>query len=183
VPGAMVSVVCSNALNRAIKEFRLTYTGQILDKVTDLVLQTFEKSINEIKDGMDISILSINKETKQIHWSGANTPLLYFVDKTFKEIKADKQPIGYSENPTLFKTHSIAYLPKTNFYLFTDGYADQFGGPKGKKLKNKLFKETITKNLNKNCFTQKLEIETVFNTWKGDLEQVDDVCVIGIGLP
>ena len=75
VPGAMVSVVCSNALNRSIKEFQLTDTGKILDKTRDLVLETFEKSTSEVKDGMDISLLCIDSKNKTIFWSGANNPL------------------------------------------------------------------------------------------------------------
>ncbi|MGZ6539853.1 MAG: PP2C family protein-serine/threonine phosphatase, partial [Bacteroidia bacterium] len=94
VPGAMVSVVCSNALNRAVKEFNLSNTGAILDKATDLVIETFEKSPDMVQDGMDISLLSINKVNHQIQWSGANNPLWYFNEAELKAISADKQPIG-----------------------------------------------------------------------------------------
>ena len=75
VPGAMVSVVCSNALNRAVKEFKITEPGKILDKVRELVVETFQKSESEVKDGMDISLCSFNKKTNQLKWSGANNPL------------------------------------------------------------------------------------------------------------
>lgn len=179
VPGAMVSVVCSSALNRAIKEYGLTDTGIILDKVTTLVLETFEKSASEVKDGMDISILSINRATKKINWSGANNPLWYLNAEGFKEIKPDKQPIGYSDHRKPFTTHTIEFTPDTSFYLFTDGYADQFGGPNGKKLKHKLFKELVIANSGHNPLKQKIVFEEEFNNWKGNLEQVDDVCIIG----
>jgi serine phosphatase RsbU (regulator of sigma subunit) len=182
VPGAMVSVVCSNALNRAVKEFHLSDTGAILDKVTDLVLETFEKSAADVKDGMDISLLSINKATREIHWSGANNPLWYFSKTELREITADKQPIGKSDHRKLFTTHTINYEEEMTFYLFTDGFADQFGGPKGKKYKYKPFQESLSATLNLEPEEQQIALNTAFENWKGSLEQVDDVCLIGIRL-
>ncbi len=180
VPGAMVSVVCSNALNRAVKEFHLSDTGKILDKVTDLIIETFEKSTTDVKDGMDISLLAINTETKQIQWSGAYNVLWYFQNKKLHEITADKQPIGKSDHRKPFKTHKIKHQPGTIFYLFTDGYADQFGGPKGKKFKYKQLEEKLLANCSKELEEQKESLNTAFETWKGELEQVDDVTVVGI---
>jgi serine phosphatase RsbU (regulator of sigma subunit) len=180
VPGAMVSVVCSNALNRTIKEFKLTETGKILDKTRELVIETFEKSASEVKDGMDISILCIDSKNKNIYWSGANNPLWYIQDNELKEIKADKQPIGKSDYPKPFTTHEIEYKANTTFYLFTDGFADQFGGHKGKKFKHKQFSDLLVKNNNLSQSQQAEIINKAFSDWKGDLEQVDDVCVIGI---
>ena len=180
VPGAMVSVVCSNALNRTVKEFNLTETGKILDKTRELVLETFEKSTSEVKDGMDISLLCIDLKNKIVFWSGANNPLWYIQDNELIEIKADKQQIGKTEYPKPFTTHQIEYKINTTFYLFTDGFADQFGGPKGKKFKYKQFSELLVTNTN---LTQQQQAETIdkaFEDWKGNLEQVDDVCVIGI---
>ena len=182
VPGAMVSVVCSNALNRTIKEFKLTETGKILDKTRDLVLETFEKSASEVKDGMDISLLCIDSKNKCIFWSGANNPLWYIQDAELKEIKADKQPIGKTDFPKPFTTHEIEYKENTTFYLFTDGLADQFGGPNGKKFKYKQFSDLLIKNNNLSQKQQADIINKAFSDWKGDLEQVDDVCVIGIKL-
>jgi PAS domain S-box-containing protein len=180
VPGAMVSVVCSNALNRAVKEFHLSDTGKILDKVTDLIIETFEKSTADVKDGMDISLLAINRETKQIQWSGAYNVLWYFQNKKLHEITADKQPIGKSYYRKPFKTHKIKHQPSTIFYLFTDGYADQFGGPKGKKFKYKQLEEKLQANCDKELEEQKESLNTAFETWKGELEQVDDVTIVGV---
>ncbi len=182
VPGAMVSVVCSNALNRAVKEFHLYETGKILDKVTDLVLETFEKSVDEVKDGMDISLLSVNMKSGQVQWSGAYNPLWYFESGTLKEIVADKQPIGYWEHRKDFTTHSITYKPGTTFYLFTDGYADQFGGPLGKKFKYKQLQEILSASVEKDPSEQRLALDTAFENWKGNLEQIDDVCIVGVRL-
>src|ERR1700757_258126 len=180
VPGAMVSVVCSNALNRAVKEFGLRDTGKILDKTRELVLETFEKSGEEIKDGMDISLLSINKTKQQINWSGANNQLCYISNNKLIEVKADKQPIGKTDNPTPFTTHHIALNPNDIFYLMTDGFADQFGGDKGKKFKHKQLEDLLVANSQKPLEEQKQILTTSFNTWKTNLEQVDDVTIIGI---
>lgn len=180
VPGAMVSVVCSNALNRAVKEFQLMDPGKILDKVIELVVETFEKSASEVQDGMDISLLSINKITKEIKWSGANNPLWYFEEGVFREIGADKQPVGKNDHHKSFTTHLIEYKPKSIFYLFTDGFADQFGGPKGKKFKYKQLEEVLSNLSDQHIDSQHSGLNLIFEDWKGNLEQVDDVCIIGI---
>lgn len=189
VPGAMVSVVCSNALNRSLKEFGLTEPGQLLDKTRDLVLETFSKSSSEVKDGMDISLLCIDTKNKKITWSGANNPLWYINNsrnsRTVKnneliEIKANKQPIGKTDNSSSFTTHEIEYISGTTFYLLTDGYADQFGGPKGKKFKYKQLEELLINNAHLELSIQSEILNSKFEEWKDGLEQVDDVCVIGI---
>jgi tetratricopeptide (TPR) repeat protein len=184
VPGAMVSVVCSTALNRAVKEFNLSEPGPILDKVRELVLETFEKSESDVKDGMDISLVAMKEEetseTRTIKWAGANNPLWYLHDGIPKEITADKQPVGKIDNPKPFTTHTFHLQKGDLIYVFTDGYADQFGGLKGKKLKYKAFRDTILQNIHLNVTAQKTNIEFAFDQWKGKLEQVDDVCVIGV---
>lgn len=180
VPGAMVSVVCSNALNRTVKEFNVTETGKILDKTRELVLETFAKGGNEVKDGMDVSLLCIDPKNKQVYWSGANNSLLYVSNGTLHEIKADKQPIGKTEFPKPFTTHRLACQENTSFYLYTDGFADQFGGPKGKKFKHKQFADLLLSVSDKSPSEQMQIINHAFETWKSNLEQVDDVCVIGI---
>lgn len=184
VPGAMVSVVCSNALNRSLKEFGLTSPGLLLDKTRDLVLETFSKSSSEVKDGMDISLLSIEKNdgAVKLTWAGANNPLWYLLPNAteLSEIKANKQPIGKTDNPIPFTTHEIEYVTGTTFYLFTDGYADQFGGPKGKKFKYKALEDLLFSICHLSMAEQNSILKDKFDSWKGDLEQVDDVCIIGV---
>lgn len=182
VPGAMVSVICCNALNRSVLEFNLVEPGKILDKTRELVISTFNKSVENVKDGMDISLGCLNVKTKELLWSGANNPL-WIVPAGSDEIiewKADKQPIGAYTDEKPFNTHSMILEPKTTIYLFTDGYADQFGGENGKKFKYKQFKDSILAIHNRPMNEQKEHLETTFENWKGELEQVDDVCVIGI---
>jgi tetratricopeptide (TPR) repeat protein/serine phosphatase RsbU (regulator of sigma subunit) len=182
VPGAMVSVVCSNALNRSLKEFKLTEPGLVLDKARELVLETFAKSEGDVKDGMDISLLCINRKKKTLTWAGANNPLWFISngDDKLSEIKANKQPIGKTDNPLPFTTHEIPYVEGTVIYLITDGYADQFGGAKGKKLKYKQLEEYLVANRNKPLDEQKSVLETNFIQWKSNYEQVDDVTILAV---
>ena len=192
VPGAMVSVVCSNALNRAVLEFGLTSPGEILDKTRELVLETFSRSDKDVKDGMDISLASINTKTNEIKWSGANNPLWYISNGKLTEIKANKQPIGKTDNPLPFTTHTIKLQQGDLFYLLTDGYADQFGGHQtsseglsakaghGKKFKNKALKKMLLQNSLLSLVEQKEKLDTSFQNWMGNLEQIDDVCLIGV---
>lgn len=197
VPGALVSIVCSNALNRSVKEFGLSEPGLILDKTRQLVLETFSKNDNNVKDGMDVSLVCIKlnnvaPDEIELTWSGANNPLWYVskingTDTTISnyellEIKGDKQPIGLTDNPKKFTTHKLRLQKEDAIYLFTDGYADQFGGPKGKKFKYKPLQELLVQNCKKSMGEQKELLENVLNNWKGEYEQVDDVCVIGIRL-
>lgn len=195
VPGAMVSVVCSNALNRSVKEFKLKDPGQILDKTRELVLETFAKSDKDVKDGMDISLTAILKthdaSTTTIKWAGANNPLWYVQNNKLSEIKANKQSIGKVDNPLPFSTHELILQKGDSIYMFTDGYADQFGGPKGKKFKYKQLDEVLLANIDHSLDEQKQKLNSIFENWKawpnsnGDrrvLEQVDDVLMIGIKL-
>lgn len=187
VPGAMVSVVCSNALNRAVLEFGITDPGKILDKTRELVLETFSRSDKDVKDGMDISLASIqlpspdgNGAVARLQWSGANNPLWYISNGKLTEIKANKQSIGKTDNPRPFTTHSIQLHRGDTFYLFTDGYADQFGGAQGKKFKYKTLKEMLLQNSSFSLIEQKEKLESSFQTWMGSLEQIDDVTIVGI---
>jgi hypothetical protein len=184
--------LCSNALSRSIKEFQLTDPGEILNKTRELVSETFAKSGHDVKDGMDISFLSIHVDKKENHdnstflsmkWSGANTPLWYVENGELKEIKADKQPIGKSDNAKPFTSHELS-LSLSSLFLFTDGYSDQFGGMensgKGKKLKSSNFKKLLFETSNLPIDQRRVSLRDYFNQWKNDYEQTDDVCVIGI---
>jgi serine phosphatase RsbU (regulator of sigma subunit)/Tfp pilus assembly protein PilF len=180
VPGAMVSIVCSNALNKAVKEFDLKDVGEILGKTREIVLDTFAKSGEEIKDGMDVSLMCLDKKNKKISWSGANNQLWYVLNDTLIEIKADKQPVGKSEKLLPFTSHELKWEAGTVFYLMTDGYPDQFGGPKGKKFKYKQLEDILSGIAGESMQKQKEILSDKFAEWKGDLEQVDDVTIIGI---
>jgi serine phosphatase RsbU (regulator of sigma subunit) len=180
VPGAMVSVVCNNALNRSLLEFKLTDTGKILDKTRELVIATFGKSDNEVKDGMDISLCRLDLVTSELQWSGANNPLWYVRNGELIEIKPDKQPIGNYDLQTPFTSHVLQLQKGDTLYIFTDGYADQFGGIKGKKFKYKQLEEKLLAIHGLEMPEQKKILEKTFEDWKHQLEQIDDVCVMGV---
>jgi len=180
VPGAMVSVVCNGGLNRSVREYGLTNPGEILDKTRDIVIEEFAKSEEEVKDGMDIALCSI--KGKKLKYAGANNPL-WIIQKDGTEviqIKADKQPIGKYAQEHPFKTHEIDVNEGDTIYLFSDGYQDQFGGEKGKKFKTANLKRLLLTIQNETIDKQKELLIKAFEDWKGELEQVDDVCVIGV---
>ena len=184
VPGAMVSVICSNALYKAVIEFNITQPSLILNKVREIVVDTFEKNSEDVKDGMDIAICSLenNKNSCTLEFSGANNPL-WILKKDAKEmleVKGDKQPVGVHFNSKPFTNHQLKLEKGDKIYLFSDGYPDQFGGEKGKKFKYKPFKELIIESSSTSLENQKEVLLKKIENWKGQLEQVDDICIIGI---
>jgi len=178
VPGAMVSVVCNNALNRSVREHGLTDPGEILTKTREIVVQEFEKSDEEVKDGMDIAICSL--EGNKLQYAGAHNPLWIIRGGEILETKANKQPIGQFDNPEPYTTHEFELQQEDSIYIFSDGYVDQFGGEKGKKFKARAFRELLLSIQDKPMEAQKNIIDEAFETWRGNLEQIDDVCVIGV---
>ncbi|MEX2597750.1 MAG: tetratricopeptide repeat protein [Salibacteraceae bacterium] len=189
VPGAMVSVICNNGLNRSVREFGLCDPGEILDKTRELVIQEFEKSEEEVKDGMDISLCALGPIVssssgayRELRWAGANNPL-WVVRKgaeEIEEIKPDKQPIGKYHRETSFTSHKIKLNKGDTIYIFSDGYPDQFGGNNGKKYKSGNFKRRLLELAQQPIEKQKDILDQEFERWRGELEQIDDVCVIGV---
>jgi serine phosphatase RsbU (regulator of sigma subunit) len=188
VPGAMVSVVCSNALTKALHEDKLTEPGKILDRTRELVIEQFARSEQEVKDGMDISLVAWPHVGTDGHlsvqWAGANNPLWIIKDGTNEviEIKADKQPVGNYSNALPFTTHPITLQKGDAIYIFTDGYQDQFGGEKGKKFKAANLKSFLLSIVHHPAEKQCELLLEEFDRWKGTHEQIDDVCVIGVRL-
>lgn len=199
VPGAMVSVVCSNALNRAVNEFGLSQPKEILNKTRELVIATFAKSGENVKDGMDICLCAFNRERTQLIYAGAFNPLWIirkneFIsesemthkstvrgdEKSLIEITASKQPVGSFEKMKDFKETKIQIQEGDSFYLFSDGYADQFGGEKGKKLKYRKFKSILLETDQMSCEEQNNYLKKFMENWKSEIEQVDDICVMGL---
>lgn len=180
VPGAMVSVICNNGLNRSVREYGLTDPGKILDKTREIVTSEFNKSDEDVKDGMDIALCVI--DDLNLKYAGAHNPL-WIIRKGATEIeetKADKQPIGKYANTTQFRTNDISINKGDTIYIFSDGYVDQFGGEKEKKFKSKAFKQLLLSIQDKTMEEQKLIIDNVFEKWRGNIEQIDDVCIIGV---
>lgn len=189
VPGAFVSLVCYQALNRAVTEFNLQTPSLILDKVNELVVDAFSENEHEaINDGMDASLLMVDLQNNQLEWAGANNPL-WIVNKVgeevnFTELKGDKQPIGKFDFTQPFTNHHLPLIKGANYYLFSDGFADQFGGPDwmsgGKKYSRKRFKELVCSLAKGDVSQQEQLIEKAFLDWKSEADQIDDVLVAGV---
>ena len=180
VPGAMISVVCHNALNRSVREYQLTDPGQILNKTREIVIEQFEKSDEDVLDGMDIAFCSLNGN--KLSYAGAYNPVWIYRKgaNEIEEIKGDKQPIGVYATNTPYTTHTTELRTGDTIYIFSDGFSDQFGGEKGKKLKSANFKKLLLSAQDRSMGDQRIFIAESFEKWKGDLEQIDDVCVIGV---
>ena len=184
VPGAFVSVICSNALNKTVREFGIKKPSDILDKVSEIV--SFDLSLNneeddEIMDGMDISFCSFNYKTNILQWAGANNPF-WLIKKTgeFIEKKADKQPIGKSNNRRPFTNHELQLENGDTFYLLSDGYADQFGGKDEIKFQRSKLKELLANIQQQPLNEQGITLMTTIKEWQGAIEQTDDICLVGI---
>jgi hypothetical protein len=196
----MVSVVCINALNRSVKEFALRRPKDILDKTRELVLDAFAKSAEEVADGMDISLVAVNRKNKHLVFAGAHNGLWIIREKqkhqpvpetvrvleqeshVLLEWKGDKQPIGRFQEMKPFHEEVIQLEETDQVYLMSDGFVDQFGGPKGKKFKSVALKQTILSQANQPMEVQKENLATIYSSWKKDNDQIDDVCVIGFRL-
>ena len=124
--------------------------------------------------------MRIQLNTNEVQWAGANNPLYKIRDKELTELKADKQPIGYSDNVKPFTNHVLDIQNGDSVYLFTDGYADQFGGVKGKKFKYSSFKKLLLDTDHEPGQKQHDILDQTIEKWRGELEQLDDICIVGI---
>ncbi|MES2763349.1 MAG: tetratricopeptide repeat protein [Bacteroidota bacterium] len=186
VPGAFMSIVGFNLLNNAIHEHKCDTPADILNQVNNDLNETLKQTEAEsnIKDGMEISICKWNKTTNEFTFAGANSLIYQVRNNELKVIKGDKHPIGsfYGEKLKPFTNIKLDVAKEDIVYLFSDGYADQFGGEKGKKFKYKQLEDMLVSNSKKPMSEQRKLISSTFDDWKGSLEQIDDVCVIGIKL-
>ena len=187
VPGAFMSMVGYNHLKRIVNEQGTTDTSQILDELHKQVLYSMNRDMTkrDSKDGMDVAIVSIDKQKREVQFSGAVRPLYYFINGIFNEVKGERYSIaGVKEiGSAPYAATTIKASEPTTFYLFSDGFADQFGGKEGKKLMSKNFRELLASVQNKTMEEQKKFLGDFIEEWKGDKEQMDDVMVIGIKLP
>lgn len=180
VPGALVSIICNNALNQAVREYKLIDPGQLLTKVREIVSAEFEKSTEDVKDGMDIALCAL--EGNVLRYAGAINPLWIVRNGSseIEEIKGSRQPIGKIDKPVEYPTHEVELNEGDSLYIFSDGFADQFGGASGKKFKIPNLKKLILSLQNESIADQKKLAERAFEEWRGNLEQIDDVCMIGV---
>ncbi len=199
VPGAFMSMLGIAFLNEIVTKPDVQTSGHVLDNLRQSVIKSLHQTgkEGEAQDGMDISLVAIFYEKQMLQFSGANNPLYIIRSKDLPEIptektaeddthrlyeiKGDKMPIGiYKKELVDFKTNEIPLFKGDLIYMFSDGYADQFGGPDGKKLKYKPFKEILLGLRPLPMSVQSNELHDRFVRWVGDLHQIDDVIIVGI---
>lgn len=183
VPGAFMSMIGNAFLQQIIVEKGLRDPGKILDLLREKIITALnqKKGTSHRRDGMDMALCVFNTKNNKLHFAGANNPLFMIQQNVLVEIQGDKQPVGFFEGlEQPFTSHSVDVFDGDCIYVFSDGYVDQFGGPKGKKFKYKQLKEVLMSIHHKKMQEQKNILNQTFNDWKGDLEQLDDVCIVGV---
>ncbi|HYG39483.1 MAG TPA: two-component regulator propeller domain-containing protein [Cytophagales bacterium] len=184
VPGAFMSFVGFNLLNQIVNQSGITTPSEILNNLNISLNESLRNTLkrSDIKDGMDIAICTIDIKDKLAEFSGAYNPLYHIRDKHLTIFPADRFPVGsfMEMSHKKFTNHTIQLLPGDSVYIFTDGFADQFGGPDDKKFMYSRFRNLLVNIQDLNMTEQKLVLYKEFQNWKGINEQVDDILVIGI---
>jgi len=182
VPGAFMTLLGHNFLNVTVNIQQVTDPEQIIYKLDQQIVETLrQQDPASIKDGMDIAVLSIQKEKQLISFSGAGNPLYYFKNGEFNEIKGANYGIGgVLRKEKTFESHKIEYQPGDEFYIFSDGYPDQIGGKDGRKFYKTRFREFLMEIHSKPMEEQGELLRKQFYDWKGDYKQIDDILIIGI---
>jgi serine phosphatase RsbU (regulator of sigma subunit) len=189
VPGAFMSMLGVSFLNKIIRENGLCESDKILNELRKNIIAALKSTgkEGEQKDGMDIALCVIDLGSGKLQFAGANNPLYLVRRKELLETRGDKMPVAYYPRSDDFTSHNLQLSPGDVFYLFSDGYADQFGGPKGKKFMNKQFRELLTAISDKPMAEQKRVLEKTVEDWMTisdppgtHIEQTDDILVIGI---
>ncbi len=184
VPGAFMTVIGSSLLNQTVIDNKILQPSAILielDKQINFTLKQQNDTFTSVQDGMDLSLIKVNKATKKVLLTAAKRPSVFIKNKELIEIKGSKFSMGgMRTGEKIFDEIELDYSEGDVLYLYTDGYADQFGGEKGKKYSTKRLKELFSEMFKQSMNEQKQKIENSITTWKGEHEQVDDILVIGI---
>ena len=178
VPGAFMSLLNITFLNEAINEKNISEPHEILNHVRKQLIESISKEGG--RDGMDAILLCI--EGNKITYAAANNSPILLKNNQLLTLETDKMPVGRGEKLDSFNLRTIDAVSGDTIYLYTDGYADQFGGPNGKKFKYKVLNKLLVENSTKSFLEQQKLLATELTNWQGDLEQIDDVCVIGVRL-
>lgn len=182
VPGALMSMLGISFLNEIVIKSHNLYPDEVLNNLRESIIKSLKQTghVGEARDGMDVSMISFDKDLRSITFTGANNPLYMIRDNQLSEIKGDKMPVGIYEKMTPFTRHTFEIKKGDTFYIFSDGYADQFGGPKSKKFMYANFKKLLLSLTDKPMLEQGKILDETIMSWQGSLEQVDDIVVIGI---
>jgi serine phosphatase RsbU (regulator of sigma subunit) len=183
VPGALMSIMGFSFLNEILSSQGPCKPSRILNLLRERVMYALHQRGEELenKDAMDMALCIFNLRTRELQYAGANNPLYHIRKKVLTEIKADKMPVGINAiEEDSFTNHSLQLNPGDTVYIFSDGYADQFGGPMDKKFKYGPLKELLIRISGRSMEEQKKELDHVIESWKGDRSQVDDILIFGI---
>ena len=185
VPGAFMSLVGHNGLNQAVKEHDLNQPAAILDDLNQLATETLNKHVEDgrVQDGMDLALCALDLNSMNLEFAGAYNPLYVIRDGEVLQTKGDKFAIGGGKHDKTFTNHNIEIKSGDSLYIFSDGYADQFGGNKGKKFMYKKFRDLLISMQDRPMEEQGKLLDSTIEKWKGDYEQVDDILVIGVKIP
>ena len=180
VPGAFMSLLNISFLNEAISEKDIRQPNEVLNHARQRLIENL--SSEGAKDGMDGILVCFDKNKNQITYAAAHNAPIVVTSGVLEELDSDNMPVGLADRFDSFKHETLSTTQGTVLYLYTDGFADQFGGPRGKKFKYKQLNDLLLVNNSKTMTEQKDIFEKTFEGWKGNLEQVDDVLIIGIRL-
>jgi len=187
VPGAFLSILGNSMLTKIVREYGILKPAEILDRLDiEIINALHQKGVQGeriVNDGMDLALMCYNKDTQILEYAGAYNPLFHIRNGELEEVKADRFPIGMTSviESKKFTNHEIKIEKGDCFYIFSDGYADQFGGPEGTKLRKKHMKDLLVSYHKLPMKEQSIELENYITTWMGNYEQVDDIVVIGRG--
>ena len=186
VPGAFMSLLGVSYLNEITKERKITEPDQVLNLLRDKIIYSLNQGQAEgnAKDGMDGVFCKINFKSNQLQVAAANNPVWILREENnavnIIEITPDKMPIGLYNELRPFKLNAFQLQKNDSVFIFTDGFPDQFGGIKNKKLKYSNFKDLLIESFHLSMKGQEDKLNNFFSSWKGEMEQTDDVCIIGI---
>lgn len=189
VPGAIMTIVGYFLLERIIEKENLTKPNEILEALNEGIKEAFSSSTSlqkqiTVREGMDAAILVINSMDKEVYYAGANRPLYYKtpLNNSVQVLKGSRAALGgeIKKREKNFELHTLEYIPQSEFYLFSDGYTDQFGGREDKKYGSKRFRQLLAENENQTMKVMHHQIKSSFEDWKNTTSQTDDVIVVGI---
>ena len=182
VPGALISMIGMTTIRQIVFENKTIQPNDLLFELRNRIIKALDyDSEDSSKDGMDIAFCKIDWKKNILYFSGANNPLYLIRNNELIEIKPDRMPIGNHDfSSKKFTLHEVNLQKNDMIYIFSDGFHDQFGGDKGKKYKSRQFKLFLQSIYDMNIKKQKTALENEFNRWKGNYEQIDDICIVGI---
>jgi serine phosphatase RsbU (regulator of sigma subunit) len=186
VPGAFMSIIGHNSLNKVVREYGLTRPSAILDQLNTEVLKALMQRNEEvINDGMDMALISFHRKKFSIEFAGAYNPLYVVRNGEVTVYKGNRFPIGMTaiSEKKSFENQQVDVRPGDMLYMSSDGYADQFGSPEVKKYKSGNVKKLLSEIYFLPVEEQKKRLEMEILTWKGDLPQVDDILFVGMRVP